>query len=129
MLRVYCSWPGRVGDDELALLGREEAIGDVDRDALFALGGEAVDQQREVDVLALRADALAVRFERGELILEDHLRVVQQPADQRRLAVVDRAAGDEAQQRLVLMLLEIGLDVLGDQRVGLVDHFWSAHQK
>ena len=49
-----------VGDDELALLGREEAIGHIDGDALLALGGEAVDQQREVDVLALRADALAV---------------------------------------------------------------------
>ena len=41
----------RVGDDELALLGREEAVGDVDGDALLALGGEAVDQQREVDLL------------------------------------------------------------------------------
>ena len=53
--------PGRVGDDELALLGREEAIGDVDGDALLALGGEAVDQQREVDLLALRADAACCR--------------------------------------------------------------------
>jgi hypothetical protein len=31
---------------------------------LLALGGEAVDEQREVDVLALRADALAVGLER-----------------------------------------------------------------
>ena len=45
---------GRVGDDELALLGREEAVGDVDGDALLALGGKAVDQQREVQRLALR---------------------------------------------------------------------------
>jgi hypothetical protein len=30
---------GRVGDDELALLGREEAVGDIYGDALFALGG------------------------------------------------------------------------------------------
>ena len=90
MLRVYCSWPGRVGDDELALLGREEAIGDVDRDALLALGGEAVDQQREVDLLPLRADPLRIGLQRGELVLEDHLRIVEQPPDQRRLAVVDR---------------------------------------
>ena len=39
----------RVGDDELALVGREEAVGDVDGDALLALGLQAVDQQREVD--------------------------------------------------------------------------------
>ena len=94
----------RVGDDELALVGREEAIGDVDRDALLALGGEAVDQQREVELAALRADLLRVGLERGQLVLEDHLRVVEQPADQRALAVVDAAAGDEAQQALVLVL-------------------------
>ena len=38
MLRVYCSWPGRVGDDELARGGGEIAVRDVDRDALLALG-------------------------------------------------------------------------------------------
>ena len=53
---------------------------------------------------ALRADLLRVRLQRRELILEDHLRVVQQPADQRRFAVIDAAAGDEAQQALVLVL-------------------------
>lgn len=35
---------GRVRDDELALLGCEEAVGHVDGDALLALGGETVDQ-------------------------------------------------------------------------------------
>jgi hypothetical protein len=42
--------PGRVGDDELAPRRREVAVGDVDRDALLALGLEAVGQQREVDL-------------------------------------------------------------------------------
>ena len=41
---------GRVGDDEGAPRGREIAIGDVDGDALLALGLEPVDQQREVDL-------------------------------------------------------------------------------
>jgi len=123
--------PRGIGDDELALLGREKAVGDIDRDPLLALGGEAVYEQREVDLLPLRADALAVGFERGELVLENHLRVIKQAADQRRFAVVDRAAGDEAQQRFLLMLFEIGVDVLGDQRVCDVDRrvggIW--HQK
>ena len=35
----------RVGDDELPLLGREVPVRDVDRDALFALGGEAVGEE------------------------------------------------------------------------------------
>ena len=116
-----------VGDDELALLGREKAIGDIDRDALLALGGKPVDQQREVDLLPLRAHLLAVVLERGELVFEDHLRIVEQAADQRRFAIVHAAAGDEAQHRLVLVLLEIGLDIVGDQRVGLVDGI--GHQK
>ena len=37
-----------VGDDELALVGVEVAVGDVDRDALLALGLQAVHQQRQV---------------------------------------------------------------------------------
>ena len=40
----------RVGDDEAALRRGEEAVGDVDGDALLALRLEPVDEQREVDV-------------------------------------------------------------------------------
>ena len=47
---------GRVGDDELALVGREEAVGDVDGDALLALGGEAVDEQGEIERPACAPD-------------------------------------------------------------------------
>jgi hypothetical protein len=48
MLRVYCTWPGGVGDDELALGRGEVAVGHVDGDALLALGAQAVGEQREV---------------------------------------------------------------------------------
>src|SRR3546814_2103263 len=100
------------------LFRSEEAIGDVDRDPLLALGGKAVDEQRKVDLLPLRPDAPAVGLERRKLILEDHFAVIEQPPDQRRLAVVDRAAGDEPQRRFLLVPREIGLDILGDQRIG-----------
>jgi hypothetical protein len=40
---------GTVGEDELAPGGLEVAVGDVDRDALLALGAQAVREQREVD--------------------------------------------------------------------------------
>ncbi|MGC4082244.1 MAG: hypothetical protein QM736_09100 [Vicinamibacterales bacterium] len=43
---------GRVGHDEAAVVGREEAIGDVDCDALLTLGLQAVDQEREIEALA-----------------------------------------------------------------------------
>jgi hypothetical protein len=89
---------GRVGDDEAPPRGGEVPVGDVDGDALLALGGEAVDQQREVERLALRAVAARILRERGELVLGQRARLVQQAADQRALAVVDAAAGEEAQQ-------------------------------
>ena len=89
---------------------REEAVGDVDGDALLALGGKSVDEKREIDPLTLRAMAFAVGLERRKLVVEDLLGVVQQPPDQGRLAVVDAAAGDEAQQLLAFL----GLEPFGD---------------
>jgi hypothetical protein len=105
-----------VGDDELAFLGRV-AVGDVDRDPLLALGLETVQEQREVDLAAGRPLLLAVARDRGELVLVDQLRVVQEPPDQGALPVVDRAAGEEPQELLVLVPVEVGLDVA--QRQGL----------
>jgi len=87
---------GRVGDDELAPRGVEVAVGDVDRDALLALGAQPVGEQGEVRV-AVAAPAGA-ELDVLELVLEDRLGVVEQPADQGRLAVVDRAGGGEADQ-------------------------------
>ena len=87
---------GRVGDDELALGGLEVAVGDVDGDALLALGPQAVGEQRQVHVAVAAAlgDLLHVRH----LVGQHLLRVEQQPADQRALAVVDRARGGEPEQ-------------------------------
>src|SRR5690606_9635535 len=82
--------------DELPLRRREVAVGDVDGDALLALGAQPVGQQRQVRLL--EAHALAGVGHRLELVLEDRLRVVEQPPDERRLAVVDRAGGREPQQ-------------------------------
>ena len=110
-----------VGDDELALLGREEAVGDIDGDALLALGRQPIDQQGEIDPLALGAHLAAVGLQRRQLVLVDQLRLVEQPPDQGRLAVVDRTAGDEAQQAFLLVGLEVADDVGGDHRV-LVGH-------
>ena len=86
----------RVGDDELAPGGLEVAVGDVDRDPLLALGAQAVGEQRQVDVAV--AAALGGLDHVLHLVLEDRLGVVQQPPDQGRLAVVDRARGRDPQQ-------------------------------
>ncbi len=94
---------GRVGDDELAPLGGEEPIRDVDGDLLLALGREPVEQQREIELLAQRAVLAGFAASVVELIVEQQLGLIEQPPDQGRLAVIDRAAGDEAQQALALL--------------------------
>ena len=48
--------PWRVGDDEFTSIGIEEAIGDINRNALFALCSQTINQQRKVNIGALRAD-------------------------------------------------------------------------
>ena len=81
--------PGRVGDDEGAALGAEEAVGDVDGDALLALGLEPVDQEGEIEVAAGRAVLAAVTLEGRELVVRDEMGVEEQTPDQGGLAVVD----------------------------------------
>ena len=86
----------RVGDHERTQRRREVAVGDVDRDALLALGAQAVGDEGEVEALSPAAS-------RGgrdgvDHVVEQRLGVVQQATDQRALAVVDGPGGGEAQQ-------------------------------
>ena len=59
----------RVGEDERAPRGGEEAVGDVDRDALLALGAQAVGEQREVEPPSPRSRL--VELDGVELVVED----------------------------------------------------------
>ena len=93
---------GAVGHDEAAPRGVEITPGHVDRDALLALGVEAVGEQGEIQrALRLGVQPAAVALERGELVVRQHAGVVQQAPEQGALAVVHAAAGDEAQQALL----------------------------
>jgi hypothetical protein len=111
--------PGGVGEDEGAPRGAEVAVGDVDGDALLALGPQPVGEQRQVHVVAL-----AGPLDRGVLVLEHRLAVEQQPADQRALAVVDRAGGGDAQD----VLAGVG-DLRGGLGSGGVHVDGGGHQK
>jgi hypothetical protein len=82
-----------IGHDELPAGRLEIAVGDVDRDALLALGAEAVGQQGEIEAIATAASGRVL--EGDELVLEDALRVVEEPADEGALAVVDRSGRRE----------------------------------
>jgi 3'(2'), 5'-bisphosphate nucleotidase len=90
--------PRRVGDDEAALRRAEESIRDVDGDALLALGFQAIHQQGEVHVLAHGAMLAAVLGDGRQGVFHDQLAVVEQPADQRGLAVIHRPAGEEPEK-------------------------------
>src|SRR6185369_13705923 len=106
----------RVADDELAAGRGEIAVSHVDSDALLAFGRQAVGEQRQVGF----ARALHAR----QLVLQHHLAVHQQPADQRALAIVDRAAGDELERGYMVML------GCSDARLALArDQVDDAHQK
>ena len=89
--------PGCIRDDELAPGGREEPVGNVDGDLLLAFGRKAVEQERKIALVALGAMAAGVVIERVELIGEQQPGFKEQPADQGRLAVIDRTADDKAQ--------------------------------
>ena len=95
--------PGGVGDDEGAPVGGEEPVGDVDGDPLLPLGLQAVDEQGEIEVVPRGAMAGAVAGQGGQLVVEDQLGIVEKPADQGRLAVVHRAAGQKSQQAFLVV--------------------------
>ena len=62
---------GCIGDDELTLFGGEVTVSDIDRDALLALGLQAVGQQRQID-----RSPCGTLLERVELVGQDRPRVV-----------------------------------------------------
>ncbi len=88
--------PGRVGNDELALGRGEVAVGHVNGDPLLTFGPQAVGQQGQVGLGA--ATLLAGAADGLELVLEDSLGVVEQAADQGRLAVVHRTGRGQTQE-------------------------------
>ncbi|MNE20834.1 hypothetical protein D3C80_1139760 [compost metagenome] len=112
---------GGIGNDEFALGGGEIAVGHINSDALLPLSLQAVNQQRQVDIVTGSADFLRIAGDGFQMVFVDHLRVVQQAPDQGALAVIDVTAGKEAQQLFTFVLGQVSEDVLADQ-FGLVRH-------
>ena len=90
--------PRRVSHDKMAPPGGKITIGDIDRYALLALGLQSIDQQREIKFASRRGtEARRVSAERRQLVLVKQTAIKQQSPDQGRFAVIDRAAGQQAQ--------------------------------
>ena len=85
---------GGVGDDEFAFWGGKVAVGYVDGDALFALGGQAVGKAGEIGNFAV----LRGLVELGYLVGQQGFAVVKQAVDEGGFAVVNAACRDEAEQ-------------------------------
>src|SRR5262249_4833408 len=88
---LFVAW--RVRDDEFSLCRRKVAICDVNGDALFALGLQAICQQRKIDAFAAAAFIFALRA--FDLVLKCALCFDEQPPDESRFSVVDIAGGGE----------------------------------
>ncbi len=87
--------PRRVDDDIGALGGLEEDLRRVDGDALVALGLEGIQQERPFQRTAA---LVAGGLEFGELAFGQAAGVMQQAADQGRLAVIDMADDGEGKR-------------------------------
>src|SRR5438552_3727172 len=101
---------GSVGQNKLPPGRTEVAVGDIDGDALFAFRPQAVGQKGQLQALA-----------RGEphcmqLVFEDTLGIVEQATDERGLAIIHAAGGNQAKQVLLRFRVQelLGLDLLGD---------------
>jgi len=80
-----------VDEDDAAPRGGEVAVRHIDGDALLALGPQPVGEQREVDPVASPVEAGT--GQRLDRVGQHGLGVVEEPADQRALPVVDGAGG------------------------------------
>ena len=95
---------GSVGNDELASIGAEVAIGHVNGDTLLALGLQSVKQQGIVNLSCTGiAHPLAVALQGGELVLIEFLAVEKQTSNQRALSIIDTARGEQSKQILFLV--------------------------
>ena len=85
----------RIGDDKTPPRRSEVAVCHVDGDALFPLGLKPVKQERGIELISDGAVFFGIPLQSTFLVFKDQRCVEQKPPDQRRLAVVDRPAGQK----------------------------------
>ena len=98
MLRVYCSCPGVSATMKAQRGVGEEAVGDVDGDALLRSASSPSTRSAKSMASSRGAVALRVAGERRQHVGVEELSLEQEAADEGRLPVIHRAAGDEADE-------------------------------
>ena len=87
----------RVAQQDASTIGIERAVGNVDRDALLALCAQTIRQQRQVDAFA--ATLATGLFDGLDLVAAEMPGLVEQAANQRALAIIDRADSNDVELR------------------------------
>ncbi|SLC65112.1 Uncharacterised protein [Mycobacteroides abscessus subsp. massiliense] len=82
---------GGVGQDVAATFCGEEPVGHVDGDALFAFGAQAIGKRGQIGHALIVGHGF-------QMVHRQAVGVVQQPSDERALAIVHRAGGGDTQQ-------------------------------
>ena len=108
---------------------RKIAVGDVDGDPLLALGLEPVDEERKIDRSTAFGTGAPLVLGAFQLVLINERRIVEQPADQRALAVVDAAAGEETQESALLLGRDPRRDPFARAVQLAADNAEARHQK
>ena len=84
--------PRRIGYDKTSFRCRKIPVCDIDRDALFPLRHQSVEQKGVIDLAAAAAD-FAFQFKRLLLVRKEEFGVIQQMSDQGGFSVVYTSTG------------------------------------
>ena len=80
---------GRIGDNKGTLRCREKPMGNIDGYSLLPLILQSVKQQRKINVIPRGAKPPRLLLQCRQVVVKDQRAIVEEPADQRRLAVID----------------------------------------
>ena len=98
-----------IRNDKFTAIGREVTVSHVNRDSLFTLRFQAIEQQSIVYMFACIPYALTVTFQCIQLIFVQFLTVEQQTSDQSRFSVIYRTGGQQSQQVLLFIFVQKSL--------------------
>jgi len=98
--------PRSISNDKFTVIGRKVAISHINRNALFTLCFQAIQQQGIINVFAGIAQPLAITLQCIKLILIQFFAIEQQTSDQCRLSVIYRTCCQQTKQILLFILIQ-----------------------